>query len=165
MGEPRGEPAAHDSERLCESVVRRLYDEVWNAGRDEVAAELFDPDFETVAAHGLRGGASKLAVIRGYRAAFPDVHIEVDDLVAGSGEVAVRWTLTGTDTGGFRGHEPTGRRVSGWGVEFFRFRDNRIVTNWVGADWLGVLVQLGLTTDPWARSNTVNPPVNAGSPQ
>ena len=117
--------------------------------RDEIVTELFDPDYRTPAAPGLTGGAAKLAVIRSYRTAFPDVRITVDDLVIGVDQAAVRWTLSGTDTGGFRGRPPTGRTISGWGVEMFGFFQDRIATDWIGADWLGVLIQLGVLADPW----------------
>lgn len=31
-----------------------------------------------------------------------------------------------------------------------KVRDGRIVGNWVGSDWLGLLVQLGVVHDPWS---------------
>jgi hypothetical protein len=34
--------------------------------------------------------------------------------------------------------------MRGWVVEFLRFRDGLIIGDWVGADWLGVLQQLGV---------------------
>jgi predicted ester cyclase len=134
----------------AETVIRRLYDEVWNQHRDDIVDELFDPEFRTPAAPGMTGGAAKLAVIRGYRDAFPDVHITVDDLIVTPDRGAARWTLTGTDSGGFHGRPPTGRTITGWGSEYFRFRGGRVLTNWIGADWLGVLIQLGVLADPWS---------------
>jgi predicted ester cyclase len=108
-----------------------------------VADELFHPAFEQVGVPGRVGPAGKVAAIRAYHAACPDLRIVVDDLIAGPDGVAARVTLTATDTGGFREWEPTGRPVRGWIAEFFHFRDGLIVGDWVGADWLGVLQQLG----------------------
>ena len=31
----------------------------------------------------------------------------------------------------------------------FGFFQDRIATDWIGADWLGVLIQLGVLADPW----------------
>lgn len=138
--------AAHD----LEAITRRLYDQVWNARRYDVADELFDPEFQVDGAPGLRGGAAKVAPIRDYHASFPDLHVEIDELVVGEGRVAVRFTTTGTDTGGVKGRPATGRRVSAWGVEFLEFRDGRIVDGWVGVDWLGPFIQLGVIASPWA---------------
>jgi hypothetical protein len=39
--------------------------------------------------------------------------------------------------------------VRAWTGDFLRFRDGLVISDWVGADWLGVFVQLGIVTDPW----------------
>lgn len=132
-----------------EAVARRLYDDLWNDERYDVAGELFHPDFHPPGQPGLAGAAAKIAAIRGYRAAFPDLRITVDQVVVGVAEVAVRWTMTGTDTGGFRGRPATGKPVRAWGVDFLEFKDGRIVNDWVGADWLGVFLQLDVVTNTW----------------
>jgi len=51
--------------------------------------------------------------------------------------------------GGLRGRPPPGTAVSAWVVDMLDFRDGRIVGNWVGSDWLGLLVHLGFVPDPW----------------
>jgi predicted ester cyclase len=145
--------ASHDVRRHTDpdvaDLARRLYDEVWNAGRYEVAEELFHPDFAYPAAPGLRGPQAKLSAIRRYRASCPDLHIRVDEMVVQGDKVAVRWTLTATDTGGFAGRPPTGRSITAWGVDILGFRDGQIISDWIGVDWLGTFVQLGVITDPW----------------
>src|SRR4051812_31593649 len=98
-------------------LARRLYDEVWNAAHYEVADELFHRDFAYFAAPGLRGPEAKLAAIRRYRSSCPDLHIHIDEMIVQGDRVAVRWTLTGTDTGGLAGRPPTGRSIAAWGVD------------------------------------------------
>jgi len=131
------------------AITQRLYDEIWNGQCYETAADLFDPEFRHDAAPGIRGGAAKVAAIRGYHAAFPDLRISIDDLVIGDDRAAARWTVTGTDTGGLKGRPPTGRSVRAWGVEHLGIRDGRVVSDWLGVDWLGILVQLGAIPNPW----------------
>ena len=131
------------------AITQRLYDEIWNGQCYETAAGLFDPEFRHDAAPGIRGGAAKVAAIRGYHAAFPDLRISIDDLVIGDDRAAARWTVTGTDTGGLKGRPPTGRSVRAWGVEHLGIRDGHIVSDWLGVDWLGILVQLGAIPNPW----------------
>ena len=143
---PKTPPGAgHDAIEL----TRRLYDEVWNTGNYEVAGELFHPDFAYAAAPNLRGPEAKLQAIRRHRTSSPDLHIQVDDIVVQGDQVAARWTITGTDTGGLLGAAPTHRAFTAWGVDFLGFRDGQIVSDWVGIDWLGTLVQLGKIADPW----------------
>jgi len=133
----------------AEVVAKRLYDQVWNGRRYALAEELFAADYAHPSVPDLRGGAAKVAVIRGYHTAFPDLAVTVDELVAADDHVAVRLTITGTDTGGFRGKPPTGRTIDTWGVEFLCIHDGRIVEDWVGANWLGALEQLGVINSPW----------------
>jgi predicted ester cyclase len=142
-----GPPDAGGARRHA-AVARRLYAEIWNEQRYDVADELFHPAFEQVGIPGRVGAGAKIAAIRGYRASFPDLRVTVDELVAAGNTVAARLTLSATDTGGFRGRAPTGRQVRGWIVEFLRFRNGLIIGDWVGADWLGVLQQLGVVSLP-----------------
>lgn len=134
-----------------ERVVRRFYDEIWN-GRDYAAAdELFDPEFSYPAAPGVKGAEAKLRAVRSFHQGCPDLQVTIEDLVISADHAAVRYTVTGTDVGGVHGLPSTGRKFSGWGVDFFGFRDQRIISDWVGADWLGLLVQLGVVSDPWSK--------------
>ena len=57
---------------------------------------------------------------------------------------AARFTITGTDTGGFMGMPPTGKSVTVTGMDFMRFRDGKIVEHWGEMDMLGLLQQLGV---------------------
>lgn len=43
------------------------------------------------------------------------------------------------------------RAATVWGVDILGFRGERIISNWVGIDWLGLLVQLGAIPDPWSH--------------
>lgn len=138
-----------DDLHTIEAVARRLYSEVWNEGRYDVAAELIHPDFSYAVRPDLRGPAAKLAAIRMHRVAFPDARFTIEELIVVPDRVAVRTSVTGTDTGGLPGRLPSGRAVATWSVEFLGFRDGLIVSDWVGADWLGILVQAGAVADPW----------------
>ncbi|MDX3186822.1 ester cyclase [Streptomyces sp. MN03-5084-2B] len=147
---PATEAAAVSS---CEAVARRVYEDLWNDQRYDVADELFHPRFRSTTAPDLAGGAAKVAAIRSYRTTFPDLKVTIDQLVATTDQAAVRWTITGTDAGGFRGKPATGRVVTTWGVDFLELEDGRIIRDWVGTDWLGTLIQLGVTADPWHNTS------------
>ena len=116
-------------------VVRRLIAEVLNAGRLDVVDELYAP---TLAPRAKRW-------IAPFRASFPDVHMEVAELIAEEDKVVGRFTCSGTHLGAWRGHAPTGRRFEAIDeVYIFRFSDGRIVHAWGLEDTLGRLEQLGL---------------------
>ena len=64
--------------------------------------------------------------------------------VADDDDVAFAYTLTGTHTGTFQGHAPTGRSFSIRGLQISRFVDAKLVERWGQSDQLGILTQLGL---------------------
>ncbi len=72
--------------------------------------------------------------IEAVRAAFPDIHFKVEDLLGEDELVAARWLLTGAQTGELRGKPGTGKKVSVPGNTIFRLVDNRIAEMWVAFD-------------------------------
>ena len=52
-----------------------------------------------------------LAVFRDYRAAFPDLRMDAQDVLASGDKVTARVRMTGTHQGPFMGMPATGRRV------------------------------------------------------
>jgi predicted ester cyclase len=83
-------------------------------------------------------------MITGLRAAFPDLAIREEALIAEGDLVAARWVASGTHSGApFAGMEPSGRRFEIAGMSFYRVRAGRIVEGWVCDDTLGMLTQLG----------------------
>ncbi len=90
-----------------------------------------------------------------WRAAFPDLAIAVEDLVAQGDRVAARWTLRGTHRGAFLEVPPTGRRVAVAGTELYRLADGRIVERWATVDTDGLLRQLGAPASDAPRHERV----------
>ena len=84
------------------TLVRRFYDQVWNRGNVEVANEVFAPDYirhDLRPTEALPGGPGQAKIAADFRAAFPDLRMEVDLLLAQEDLVAARWTTEGTNTG------------------------------------------------------------------
>ncbi|MFB6962185.1 ester cyclase [Streptomyces sp. NPDC056309] len=79
------------------------------------------------------------------RAAFPDLHVEVEHLVATDDELAFAYTITGTHLGPLMGQPATGKKVSYRGMQISRFdSDGKLAERWGSSDELGMLRQLGL---------------------
>jgi predicted ester cyclase len=117
------------------AVVRRLVDEVLNGGHLEVIEELYAPELVSAARRW----------ITPFRVSFPDVHMEVEELIAEGDTVVGRFTCSATHLGEWLGQAPTGRRFERVDeVAIFRVRDGRIVHAWSLEDTLGRLRQLGL---------------------
>ncbi|GGN08510.1 ester cyclase [Streptomyces fuscichromogenes] len=79
------------------------------------------------------------------RTAFPDLHIDVEHLVATDDELAFAYVISGTHLGPLLGRPATGRKVRYRGMQISRFdRDGKLVERWGSSDELGMLRQLGL---------------------
>ena len=116
-------------------AVRRLIAVVMNAGRTDVIDELYSPALAPEAKRW----------IAPFRASFPDMRMDVIDLIAEGETVVGRFACSGTHLGEWLGHAPTGRRFEAVDeVYIFRFEDGRIVDAWGLEDTLGRLEQLGL---------------------
>lgn len=132
---------AGEQEAQNKSVARRVYDEGLSQGKFTMP---YTKDFIG------HGGTSTfthedgLAEAKGWRQAFPDLKVSVDQIVAEGDMVAVRWTATGTNTGTGNGIPATGKRVKTSGQALFRFVDGKIAEEWTSANALGLMRQLGL---------------------
>jgi predicted ester cyclase len=128
--------------------VRNFVRDVWNGRNYEAAADLYADNY--VNPFGT-GPSARAEPIRRYHAAFPDLHVEIEELIVAGDTVVARITLRGTDTGGHMGRAPTGRAMQSWAVDIMHFEGDRVVSEWIGADNLGLFVQLGVVDDPWPK--------------
>jgi len=113
------------------AVATRVFDEIFNQGKFEVADEIYAPDFRN---HGATRTVD-LKVDQDYvhaeKKAFPDLRISVQEMIAEGDKVAVLWTFRGTHTGsGYEGLPPTGTKVEIRGMTIWRFQNGRIVEEW-----------------------------------
>jgi predicted ester cyclase len=117
------------------SVVRRMIDEVMNRGLLDAIDELYTPQ--------MAAGARRW--IAPFRESFPDVEMEIVDLIGEGEKVAGRFRCSATNLGPWRGQQPTGRRFERVDeVYFFRVRDGRIAEAWGLEDTRSRERQLGL---------------------
>ena len=128
--------------------VRRFVDEVWNGRNYEAAADLYAENYANP--FGV-GPSARVEPIRRYHQAFRDLHLDVEELIVAGDTVVLRATFSGTDTGGYVGRPPTGRAVDEWVVTVMHFEGDKVVREWIGADKLGLFIQLGVIDDPWPK--------------
>jgi predicted ester cyclase len=80
----------------------------------------------------------------GFRTAFPDVQIVVEEVIAEGDYVAFRSTMRGTHEGELMGIAPTGKQVTIGLVDMIRIKDGKFVEQWGGPDMFDLLRQLGV---------------------
>ncbi len=75
---------------------------------------------------------------------FPDIHADVDDIIAEGDMVIYRGQMTLTHTGQFLVLPPTNKKAVVPVMEVWRIKDNKIVDHWGGIDTFGLMSQLGV---------------------
>ncbi len=133
---------AHDPVRR---LVERFYAEVWNQWDVAAAREVLHPrlTFRGSLGRRTRGVEEFLEYVTHVRAAFPDFHNELNDLVVEGGRAAARLTYTGTHLGEVLGVAATGRRIRYDGLAWFVIDGDRIVDGHVLGDVDALRDQLG----------------------
>jgi steroid delta-isomerase-like uncharacterized protein len=127
------------------AAIRRLYDLI-NAGDiDGFGDQLSDDFVEHEEMPGLersKDGVKQLFHM--YRAAFPDLHMEPQDVLVSGDKAVARVVATGTHHGEFMGMPATGKRVEVQLIDITRFGDDgRAVEHWGVFDALSMMQQLG----------------------
>ena len=128
------------------ATARRMYDLI-NAGDIDAFGDLLADDFvEHEELPGL--SPSKDGVKTFFRlqlAAFPDLRMDVRDIVADGPKVVARVRYTGTQQGDFQGMPATGKSVDVQLVDIFAFDgEGRVREHWGVLDQLTLLQQLGV---------------------
>jgi serine phosphatase RsbU (regulator of sigma subunit) len=121
------------TEEENKAIFRRYIEEVWNRTNLELVDAIFDryvshqPDGPTLE----RGPEDVKRFVGEFRAAFPDLRINIDDQIAEGDKVVVRATIRGTHQGMFRGMAPTGKEIEEKGFSVFRFsEEGKVVESW-----------------------------------
>ena len=128
------------------ALARRVIDEVFNAGKLDLVDELVTGDYvghDAALPDDLRGPEGAKLSVAGYRAAFPDLHITIEDQLAGGDQVATRWTGRGTQLGALGGRPARGKLPRVPGNTSDKIGNGRIAESWTNWDTLGMLQQLG----------------------
>jgi steroid delta-isomerase-like uncharacterized protein len=129
------------------AIVRRLFAELWNTGNLSVADEIFSPNYahhDPSTPDFGRGPESEKKRATLYRAAFPDLHLTIEDVIAEGETVMTRWSCRGTHKGELNGIAPTGKQITISGVTVVRVSNGKIAEGYVNWDAQGLMQQLGV---------------------
>lgn len=127
------------------ATMRRLYDLI-NAGDIDGFGELLAEDFveheETPGLDPTKEGVKQFFHM--YKAAFPDLRMEAQDVLVSGDKVVARARATGTHKGEFLGMPATGKHVDVQLIDIIRFDDDGLAReHWGVFDALAMLQQLG----------------------
>jgi steroid delta-isomerase-like uncharacterized protein len=132
-----------------EALVRRYYDDMCNARRNDLAETLFadDHEYHDPAIPGA-DGPEPMAKMVGIFQDGIEGQWDVHDVFGGGDRVAVRWTLRGEHSGEIMGIPPTGYEIAVEAQSIHRIEGGKIIETWTVWDFLGFLQQLGALPTP-----------------
>lgn len=116
--------------------IQSANDELLNNGNIDRAADFFAPVYVAHAGRQeMRGGPEVIqGFVRDLRTAFPDLHVEVEVLVAEGDRVAWIRTHHGTHQGDFMGVPASGRAITWHDMVVTRYEGDMIAEEWGVSD-------------------------------
>ena len=131
------------------STMRRLYELISAGDIDgfgDHVAENFVEHEEMPGLEPSKRGVTEM--FRMYRAAFPDLRMEAEDVLVSGDKVVARVRATGTQQGEFMGLPATGKSVNVQLIDIIRFGEDGLAReHWGVFDALGMMQQLGAIPD------------------
>ena len=110
-------------------VQRRIINEVINQKNLDLADELFSDEHKLYpeSAGVGRGPEGMKQAFAGLHEEFPDIHVDIESIVAEGDTVAIRLTFSGT-------HAPSGEKAVWPEMVFARFSEGKAVESWEVTD-------------------------------
>lgn len=117
------------------TLLHRWFDEVWNQKTTETIDAMLTEDslHHGVSGPGgepIRGTENFKAFHAAFLDAFPDLHVEIHDVIREGDKLAALYTVEATHNGPLLGREATGRRVKFQGSGMCRVEGDKFVEVW-----------------------------------
>ena len=132
------------------ATMKRLFELLSAGDIDRFGEHVADDFVEHEETPGFeRSKAGVIAMFHMYRAAFPDLRMEAEDVLVDGDKVVARVRATGTHQGAFMGMPATGKRVEVQLIDIIRFGDDGLAhEHWGVFDALSMMQQLGAIPAP-----------------
>ena len=119
------------------TLTYRWMQEVWNNGREDAIDEMMDSN---AVVHGIddikeKGTAAFKQFFRSFKTQFPQLHLEVEDVVTQDDCETSRCTVDATTAGG--------QKVQFTGMTCVKIKNGKIIEGWNNFDFMTMYQQLG----------------------
>ncbi len=127
------------------TIIKKLFEQVMNERRLDLTSEIIAPGFVN---HGIAnakpGPEGFREVIGQFLEGYPDMKINLQQVISEGDTVATMGTWTGTNSGSFMGMPATGKKVQVGFADFWKIKDGKCIENWVQMDIAGLMQQTGM---------------------
>ena len=113
------------------TLMRRIYEEMWNRGNPALAMEIFTQP------EGVERFVSQ------FLRSFPDLQHTVEEMIEEGDQVAVRFSARGTHAGQWMDFAPTGKTIHYTGVTLARLRGDKVSEHYTWWDKASLMEEIG----------------------
>ena len=129
------------------TLLHEWFEEVWNRGDAAaidrlLASEAVFHGLQDADGNEVQGKEGFIPFFRRFRDAFPDLHVDVEDVIVDGDRMACRCVVRGTHGGDTLGFAATQRPVEFTGMCWVRVRDGQLVEGWNNFDFSTMSAQL-----------------------
>jgi len=126
------------------AVARRFIEEIWNHKKPGMISHLVTDDYTRVSPSGtLRGAQGLRQDYDTYTSAFPDSHVQIEDMICEGNRVALRFTASGTQTGKLGDAAASGKSVKVPGAAMLRITNGKVAQEHIVWDTQSLMQQIG----------------------
>ena len=119
-----------DLNSTSKTLMRRIYEEMWNQGKPALAVEIFERP----------AGVERF--VSGFLESFPDLQHTVEGMIEEADQVVVKFSAHGTHAGPWLGFAPTGKSIHYTGVTWARIAGGKIREHHTEWDKAGLIEQI-----------------------
>lgn len=139
------------SSEANKAVIRRWWEAINQGNADAIIDEVYAADYvlhDPSQPEPVVGTQGVHEFIANVGAAFPDLHVTIDDLVTEGDRVVQRLTARGMHQGEFLGVPASGNDVSIWLIVISRMAGGKVAEEWQLIDALTLMQQIGAVPVP-----------------
>ncbi|MCH8617888.1 ester cyclase [Undibacterium sp. TS12] len=135
-----------EAQRQEMALAARRYYAFWHTGESRYMQAALANDFmdRNLPAGRPQGPEGPLFASKNFRAAVPDLQLEVEEMLLVGDRVIGRLHFSGHYSGSFHGRQGDGRKVDFIATDIYRIAQGKITDNWHLEDNLTLLQQLGV---------------------
>ena len=149
QGKPAHMPRKASAGFDIEDFIRGTYHYIWNWRSLSKVDEAYIPNlrFRGSTGRAYYGRGAYKSFILSIMAMFPDLVHQIDDIYwMGNDQdgyiTSVRWSIIGTHRGAGIYRDPTGRRITMWGITQHHIKDSKIIEEWMLFNEFSVMQQI-----------------------
>jgi steroid delta-isomerase-like uncharacterized protein len=122
--------------------------QAFNERDPQMLGAVLDEDWYETPSTDPRGRGAGMKLLVSLTTVFPDLEIEIKDMIQEGNRVVVRSEITGTQAATFLGFPSKNRKISIQAIDIHEFEDGKIVHTWHSEDWLTGVRQMGVFDKP-----------------